>query len=298
MAAGALQPLQSFTDPITQAPNSIEVIHSPGTDSVEIHRGVAVTPPHPRHWHEEFHACAVTGGGGYVEYRGAEHLTPPGTVFLLAPGEVHANRCTDGGCSYKNIYIPAAQVLRAIAQVTGAAKDFPFLPLVVDDERTHAGFLSLCSILERPASQLQRESTFLMFFGQVIKRFGECSGKSSPNYREPQAVTRVREFLEEHFDEEISLKELAKLTNLSPYHLNRTFCKEIGIPPHAYQIQRRIAQAKRLLRQRWPIAHVAHCTGFADQSHFTRHFKRFVGITPGQYFLHSKNVQDRTLAPN
>ena len=87
------------------------------------------------------------------------------------------------------------------------------------------------------------------------------------------------------------LEELASLANLSPYHLARVFRDEIGMPPHAYQTQARLGRTRVLLLRGWPPARVAQETGFADQSHLTRRFKRLVGVTPGRYARRSKNVQ-------
>jgi transcriptional regulator GlxA family with amidase domain len=109
---------------------------------------------------------------------------------------------------------------------------------------------------------------------------------------EDSAVLRTKQFLDDHFADRVTLHELARLTGLSPYHLNRSFCRKIGIPPHAYQLRMRIARAKIALRRGSSIARVAMATGFADQSHFTRVFKRFEGDTPAQFCWHSKNVQD------
>jgi AraC-like DNA-binding protein len=67
------------------------------------------------------------------------------------------------------------------------------------------------------------------------------------------------------------------------------------MPPHAYLVQIRLLRAKALLRRGRPIAHVASATGFADQSHFTRHFKRLMGVTPAKYAGQGKNVQDVSL---
>jgi transcriptional regulator GlxA family with amidase domain len=64
------------------------------------------------------------------------------------------------------------------------------------------------------------------------------------------------------------------------------------MPPHAYQIQVRLLRAKKLLRSGRHPADVAYATGFADQSHFSRHFKRLMGLTPARYAGRSKNVQD------
>jgi len=65
--------------------------------------------------------------------------------------------------------------------------------------------------------------------------------------------------------------------------LLRVFRKELGIPPHAYLTQVRVLRAKKLLSVGIPIAQVAWETGFADRSHLNRHFKRLVGVAPGQY---------------
>ena len=75
----------------------------------------------------------------------------------------------------------------------------------------------------------------------------------------------------------------------------RLFEHEVGMPPHAYQIQARIAHAKPLLLQGLSVSRVAGDTGFFDASHFTRHFKRHVGVAPGAYALGRKNVHDSGL---
>ena len=78
-----------------------------------------------------------------------------------------------------------------------------------------------------------------------------------------------------------SLKELARAVNLSPYHFSRAFKRVIGLPPHQYVLKLRVQLAKQLLTDTaLSISEVAYQLGFYDQSHFTYHFKRLVGITP------------------
>jgi AraC-like DNA-binding protein len=105
-------------------------------------------------------------------------------------------------------------------------------------------------------------------------------------------VRAVQEYLNDHLDRNVSLAELATLTQLSPYHLVRVFKRAVGLPPHAYQNGMRIQRSGRLLRQGWKPATVAAMLGLADQAHFTRHFKRVVGLPPHLYQRLSKNVQD------
>jgi len=101
----------------------------------------------------------------------------------------------------------------------------------------------------------------------------------------------TREYLEDNLGRGVPLEELARLANLSPFHLSRVFRDEVGLPPHAYQTQARLGRARSLLLRGWSAARVAQETGFADQSHLSRRFKRLVGVTPGRYAQESKNVQ-------
>jgi AraC-like DNA-binding protein len=79
------------------------------------------------------------------------------------------------------------------------------------------------------------------------------------------------------------LEQLAQTVYLSPFHLSRLFRERLGVPPHTYLNQIRVQQAQHLLRQGEPVAAVAVSVGFADQAHFSKAFKRIVGVSPGQY---------------
>ena len=96
-------------------------------------------------------------------------------------------------------------------------------------------------------------------------------------------VRAVCDYLAANRSEQVSLDALSEIAGLSKYHLLRAFTKETGITPYSYLETIRIDRAKTLLRQGVPAAEVALCAGFSDQSHFTNVFKRFNGLTPGQY---------------
>jgi AraC-like DNA-binding protein len=93
----------------------------------------------------------------------------------------------------------------------------------------------------------------------------------------------VRDLLVERLDDPPTLTELATLTGLSQFALLRAFRAATGLPPHAYLNQQRVRRARRLLDDGLPAAAVAARTGFADQAHLTRHFKRVVGVPPAAY---------------
>jgi AraC-like DNA-binding protein len=107
--------------------------------------------------------------------------------------------------------------------------------------------------------------------------------------RAGDAIQRARDYLHDNYAESIALDELAQVAGLSPFHLCRLFRREFGLSPHAYQTHVRLSHAKHQLLRGMPLKDVAAATGFYDQSHFGWHFKRLVGVTPGQYRKSSKN---------
>jgi AraC family transcriptional regulator len=95
----------------------------------------------------------------------------------------------------------------------------------------------------------------------------------------------VLEFIEASLDADLTLAQLAAAAHLSPYHFARQFKAATGLPPHQYVIARRVARAQQLLHPDpdLALAEIAARVGFADQSQFSHHFKRLVGVTPRQF---------------
>ena len=98
------------------------------------------------------------------------------------------------------------------------------------------------------------------------------------------------EYLEEHLDGGPTLAQLAAVVRLNPYHFARQFKAATGLPPHQYVILRRVERAKQLLKAGTglSLAEVAAHAGFSDQSQFSRHLKRLVGVTPGQFRMSAR----------
>jgi AraC family transcriptional regulator len=92
-------------------------------------------------------------------------------------------------------------------------------------------------------------------------------------------------YIEDHLEAGPTLEQLAAVARLSPYHFARQFKAATGLPPYQYVIMRRVERAKHLLQGGGDLslAEVAANAGFSDQSQFSRHFKRLVGVTPGQF---------------
>ncbi|HZG38378.1 MAG TPA: AraC family transcriptional regulator [Nodosilinea sp.] len=97
-------------------------------------------------------------------------------------------------------------------------------------------------------------------------------------------LQRVIDYIHNHLDTDLSLDSLATLARMSAHYFAQLFKQSTGFAPHQYIIRCRVERAKALLaRPELAIADIAYQTGFANQSHLNRHFKRLLGVTPGQW---------------
>ena len=97
----------------------------------------------------------------------------------------------------------------------------------------------------------------------------------------PRQLRRVTEYIVEHLAETVRLGDLAAITGLSQSQFGRAFKASTSVTPHRWQLNARIAKAQDLLLSgAMPLSEIALVTGFAEQSHFTRVFKRVVGASP------------------
>jgi AraC-like DNA-binding protein len=253
-----------------------------GFEAIELLRGLDVTQEYPRHWHEEIYLCTTLGGTSYLDCLGTSLLTRPGTLAMVAPGEIHANRKI--GCSFRCLFMEFLALQNAVEQfVERNIHGLSFRSCLIEDQRTVGRFLKVHCFLEDDEPDLGRDDFAFSFLHELVSRHSTASIPLPQNGNEDSAVRRTKHFLDEHYAERVSLHELARLAGLSAYYLNRSFCRKIGMPPHEYQVQVRIMKAKSFLRLGRSISETASLVGFVDQSHFTRHFKRSVGVTPGKF---------------
>lgn len=121
---------------------------------------------------------------------------------------------------------------------------------------------------------------------QILREFDHIRGTKPAPAVHPLAVLRVVEHMRERLGDSLALEELAEVAGLSPFHFARQFKTATGHPPHDYLIRLRVDRAQELIRQHsreWTMAAIANECGFADQSHMARHFKRVLGVSPGEF---------------
>ena len=235
---------------------------------------------------------ALIGGAGRTT------MLYPGVIHVTGPLELRAARSVDGASFSTRIILVAPALLTTLrAGLAGRTHDAtrrtaPQAPattpslteLVVHDRDLYAELMAVFDALRRPLMELQCESRLLGCLTRLFSRHAEPSAslpESDP--QPPSGVVRARDYLRAHAVQNVTLDELATVAGLSKFYLLRTFYRAYGLTPHGYQMQLRLARARRLLDEGRPLSHVTYDAGFADQSHLTRRFAVFYGLTPARY---------------
>jgi AraC-like DNA-binding protein len=257
--------------------------HLPG-DGVEALHARFVQHHYSRHAHDYLVVGLVRSGAQSFNYRGARHVTAKDQVFLVNVGEPHTGEAAaSDGYLYQTLY-PGVRSLTELSRDIGFRETLPtFKDTVLDDPQLTAVLTRCHASISQRNSRAECELLTVQALAHLIVRFGHPRGTADPPGKKPVAVRCAREYLEHSYADDIALSELAARVSLSPYYFARAFERSTGLPPHAYLDGVRIRKARELIHKSEPLACVAHAVGYSDQSHFTRRFKRHLGITPGQY---------------
>jgi AraC-like DNA-binding protein len=256
---------------------------------VDLLRARYVTHRYGRHAHETYTIGVIESGVEEFEYGGTLLRAGAGSVALLNPEVVHTGQAgIPDGWTYR-VFYPEVDVVAGIAAELSWPAGTPSFPQTVVNDPKSARLLRAAHVAaergDRLASSgLLRTAIAGMLSAHALHGQG-CAPGVAPRQpsRAPVAVARTRELLSTRLEDPPSLDELAEATGLGPFALLRAFRAETGLPPHAYLNQVRVRRARRLLDCGLTPAEVAARTGFADQAHLTRHFKRVVGVPPGAY---------------
>jgi AraC-like DNA-binding protein len=241
----------------------------------------AVVESTGRHAHDTAQVAWVCTGMGRVYCRGAAHDAAAGAVVVVPPGEMHHGHSV-GAEGWRYRILDAAPLEEIAAEIPGR-RTAEWTWVASRDPALAAAFARWAGAAEGlEASSLGWEA-----LAALVCR----GGPLPPAGRELAAVREAVAFLEAHWAEPVPLERLARVAGVSRFHLARAFKREVGLPPHAYQTQLRVAHAMRMLRRGWSISRAAFATGFAAQSHLHRHFKRVLGVTPGQYAARARTLK-------
>ncbi|MEU2620853.1 AraC family transcriptional regulator [Streptomyces sp. NPDC007157] len=239
------------------------------------------------HAHAEFTIGVCVGGSEVIDYRGGRVYNGPGSIVVLAPGEMHTGRpaTPTDGYAYRALYADSS----LLAEGTLGAGTPHFREPVLDDPELAAALRQTHADLAVCPDPLEAESRLPWLLTALSHRHSTARPAADQVPGSQHISHLVRDRLADELTAPPSLADLAADLGLSRYQLLRAFRTTMGVPPYAWLAQYRVTRARALLDSGLRPAEVATLVGFADQAHLTRWFRRVLGVTPAAY---RNSVQD------
>lgn len=234
------------------------------------------------HRHDSYAIGQTISGVQTYDYRGQTTSSRPGQVVVLHPDELHDGRAGTGdGFLYRMLYVQPDEIMRALS---GRARALPFVAggLTEDPRLAEPIRFALWDIARDP-EPIEYDQMIQGIAEGLLALAPSAQGRS----RSPAATGVVRlakNLLDDCFLQRVRSEDLERETGVDRFALARYFRAQLGTSPYRYITMRRLHYARRLLQgNAMTLAEAALASGFADQSHFTRHFKLAYGISPGRW---------------
>lgn len=252
------------------------------------------------HWHDFHKLVCVTSGSGVHVLNGVRHEITPGITFLLAPSDFHAWLPKGDGCVLYNIdFLP--RVLAPYLQSALYDAAVRQAPLVVRDmadlEPIMQAMVTECGRLGRPDAQLAMVCLLQYLLVEFIRRADvteSLGSKTASGMHE--GVRWALTYMEQHYRDPLTLKDVAAEARLSPSYFSQLFHEFVGVTFQEHLQMLRSAFAGSLLRATdMSVTDICHASGFSDLSHFERAFKGRFGMSPSAWRRAVRQGEDLAL---
>lgn len=244
------------------------------------------------HWHHMFEFTVCLSGEYHIEFANQEHVLKPGDGVFINSDMLH--NCEATGCEFAlimaspSLLCPNEYVWKNFVLPLMNLKEFPGIILHQEDPNQKEvidKLLKVCKCWEdrSPSFPLVIQSTLI----EVWQYFYENVSIKSKYHFDGDRITSLKgmmDFIQKHYSEKITLKDIAKSQNISEATCNRLFHRYLNQSPTAYLIDYRLTKAKELLTySTYNMTEIAERCGFNGSSYFSEMFKKQYGMSPRDY---------------
>lgn len=241
-----------------------------------------VAQPFPNHFHDYYVMGVIERGSRCLSCKNREYEVKTGDFLLFNPGDNHSCAQKDGGTfDYRSLNLSKEKMADLAEELTGSRSLPSFSQNVICRPELNQCLCRLHHMIMAGSKELEKEELLLFLAASLMQEYGQPFECFSPAGR--GEIEEVCIFMEKHFQEQVTLKQLCLCSGLSKSTLLRAFTKEKGVTPYRYLQALRISKAKELLEKGTVPAQAALQTGFSDQSHFSNFFHMFIGLPPAAY---------------
>lgn len=249
---------------------------------IEAYQFKGIMQKFPNHFHEHYVIGFIESGKRHLSCKNKDYIIEPGDLMIFNPRDNHTceqidNRTLD----YRCLNINEDIMKKIMHEIT----DNEYLPRFSQNVIFHSEQITLLrevhEMIMEERKEFEKEENLLFLMKILIDKYAEPFNKNDSNDNE--GIKKICEFIDENYYSSITLDDLSEISKINKYSMLRKFTKLKGVTPYQYLQAVRINKAKELLENGEEVIDAAYKTGFTDQSHFTNFFKRFIGLTPGQY---------------
>lgn len=242
------------------------------------------------HQHNELTITAIKKGRINILFSEENTALTPNALSIVNPNETHCATLSSietFGCYV--LYIDKKFAHNIQTKLFNTHVEFsPIKSNLIENRNIYSKFIKLCdTLLKADTLFIEKEALFIEFISELFLQFCTPYSIIQTDTKNPILASNIQNYLHEHKDDDIKLEDISKNLNISVVHLLRVFKKEFNLPIHSYILNGKVHHAKKLLAQNISISEVAQLSGFFDQSHLNKSFKRVFQLTPKEY---QKNI--------
>lgn len=241
-----------------------------------------IIQPFPNHFHDYYVIGFIESGSRCLSCKNKEYAIKAGDVLLFNPNDNHGcSQIGNEALDYREINIPSDVMFSLAKEFTRKDIVPVFTENVIYDNELKNSVKLLHKMLMEEAESFEKEELLYLLVSMLVERYLEDNRVMLPECSEH--IEFACRFMENNYSESISLNQLCEYSRLGKSTLLREFTKLKGVTPYRYLQSVRIGKAKELLEKGKSPVDAALQTGFSDQSHFTRFFQMYIGLTPAEY---------------
>ncbi|WP_417506404.1 AraC family transcriptional regulator [Marinomonas gallaica] len=264
--------------------NQFKFINSDGVDHLMLLHASMTDFAYSTHAHEEYSIGVTLSGRQDFYAHGAFHHSHPGQIMVFNPGDAHDGESgADAVLNYSMLYVHPDQLVPSLEALNVTSPElFRIQDAVFNDPLVKQKIMRLAQLIELNHATVSEYESLLFELTEQLVRY-QSKQSLLPETRRQRLLDQAKEYLQEHYQEEVSLDDLCQVACMSKYHFLRSFKAYTGMTPHQYWLNVRIHRGKQALRAGVSVMNVVDQLGFNDLSHFNRRFKPVFGMTPRQY---------------
>ncbi len=243
----------------------------------------------PLHWHEELEILYPLNGQADITVEGEKYCLKKKNLTVIESGQVHSTFTYDKTSMFLRIHVSKQHLQSYLPDV--ALYRIDCIPEKLDDSR-FPEYYRICEllaeltrlyILDTPLFRLEAEGLILQVIARLIRNFSFSATPQLPdaNLMTIGRIRQVISYVEENFQENISLQDVSDLLGIGKEYFCRFFKKNMGISFLQYLNEVRLTHVYQdLLDTDLPVAEIMEANGFSNQKLFNRSFKELYGCTP------------------